>query len=32
LDQPHYAGVPKLTAGTALNLNVSTTQIRLFTV
>ena len=32
VDQPHYAGVPKLTAGTALNLNVSTTQIRLFTV
>jgi iron(III) transport system ATP-binding protein len=32
VDQPHYAGVPKLSVGTYLNLNLSPTQIRLFTV
>jgi iron(III) transport system ATP-binding protein len=32
VDQPHYAGVPKLAVGTYLNLNLSPTQIRLFTV
>jgi iron(III) transport system ATP-binding protein len=32
VDQPHYAGVPKLAVGTSLNLNLSPTQIRLFTV
>jgi iron(III) transport system ATP-binding protein len=32
VDQPHYAGVPKLVVGTSLNLNLSPTQIRLFTV
>ena len=32
VDQPHYAGVPKLSVGTYLNLSLSPTQIRLFTV
>jgi len=32
VDQPHYAGVPKLAVVTSLNLNLSPTQIRLFTV
>ena len=32
VDQPHYAGVPKLAVGTSLSLNLSPTQIRLFTV
>jgi iron(III) transport system ATP-binding protein len=32
VDQPHYAGVPKLAVGTYLYLNLSPTQIRLFTV
>ncbi|NBQ05225.1 MAG: ABC transporter ATP-binding protein [Betaproteobacteria bacterium] len=32
VDQPHYAGVPKLSTGATLNLNVSPTQIRLFAV